>query len=343
MVEKRRDYRFDNLKGLLILLMVFAHVIEQRGFIQNSDMPLGAGIYAVIFSFHMPAFIFISGYFSRRTERSGDYPAKLMKSLLLPFLVFQLLTWLAFDRAPGSLFEPVWTKWYLLSLFFWRLMAQPMSRLRHPILVTTALAILAGFTPVDTQLSASRTVCFFPFFMLGYGFTEARLDALRRVNKAVPAAATLAMLAAVILMNVKGIDTAYVSMMHRPYDVIGLAPLTGAALRMAMMLMAAVVTLGLAALAPERRTVLSALGRYSMTVYLFHSYVIEIYLRVFNRLSFNPVSVNEFAFLAAALAMSVLICLAFGNPLVSRLYAAATDRLARFALVPMDSKRTGRK
>lgn len=61
-VKKERDYLFDNYKVFLIFLVVIGHFIEPS--YTNNEF-----LYTLkwfIFSFHMPAFIFISGYFSKR-------------------------------------------------------------------------------------------------------------------------------------------------------------------------------------------------------------------------------------------------------------------------------------
>lgn len=60
-----RSGLFDNIKCLLIFLVVFGHMLEPQ---------TGGGvnfIYLNIYSFHMPAFIFVSGWFSR-----GQHPEK---------------------------------------------------------------------------------------------------------------------------------------------------------------------------------------------------------------------------------------------------------------------------
>lgn len=57
---KERNYLFDNLKFLLIVLVVFGHSLEEISLAQDYAI-----IRAWIYSFHMPAFVFISGYFSK--------------------------------------------------------------------------------------------------------------------------------------------------------------------------------------------------------------------------------------------------------------------------------------
>lgn len=52
-----RDYRLDRLRLLLMVLVVFGHLLEL--------FPGAEKLYRVIYSFHMPAFLFLSGYFAR--------------------------------------------------------------------------------------------------------------------------------------------------------------------------------------------------------------------------------------------------------------------------------------
>ncbi|TWP26259.1 hypothetical protein ETU09_11230 [Apibacter muscae] len=59
--SKERSYFFDNLKFLLILLVIFGRIIEYYIFVNHNYK----SIYLFIYSFYMPLFIFISGYFSK--------------------------------------------------------------------------------------------------------------------------------------------------------------------------------------------------------------------------------------------------------------------------------------
>lgn len=55
-----RDVYFDNLKFILILLVVIGHFMEPF----NAERTTQA-VYQFIYSFHMPLFIFAAGYFSK--------------------------------------------------------------------------------------------------------------------------------------------------------------------------------------------------------------------------------------------------------------------------------------
>ncbi|KPC98111.1 Acyltransferase family protein [Geobacillus sp. BCO2] len=83
---KERDYYFDNAKCALMLLVVFGHFL--RPYIDG--VLWVHSLYTWIFFFHMPAFIFISGYFAKKFHEHG-YLQKITKKWLIPYVLFQLL------------------------------------------------------------------------------------------------------------------------------------------------------------------------------------------------------------------------------------------------------------
>ena len=62
---KIRNYLVDNLKVILIFLVVFGHTIEY--YIGQSAIL--RGIYMYIYIFHMPLFVYISGYLSQKSSK----------------------------------------------------------------------------------------------------------------------------------------------------------------------------------------------------------------------------------------------------------------------------------
>ena len=59
-----RDYRLDSIKGLLIILVILGHLIialDNYNVINHSVMGL-------IYIFHMPLFILISGYLTKHPD-----------------------------------------------------------------------------------------------------------------------------------------------------------------------------------------------------------------------------------------------------------------------------------
>jgi fucose 4-O-acetylase-like acetyltransferase len=83
---KERDYYFDNAKFLLIFLVVFGHLISPV----KDQSELVYTIYNFIYTFHMPAFILISGYFTKGFFKKG-YLRKILKKVLIPYIIFQVV------------------------------------------------------------------------------------------------------------------------------------------------------------------------------------------------------------------------------------------------------------
>lgn len=161
-----RDISLDALKGFLIILVIFGHLI---GSLNSSG-----GVWNLIYTFHMPLFVLVSGYFSRRDKLK-------ISNIIKPLLVFQFFN-VIFLLALGNGFSmsyllvPYWTLWYLLSLVFWRIILRytPQRILNNPCLLlclTFMVALFIGtFLPHGRILSIQRTISFFPFFLMGYYF-----------------------------------------------------------------------------------------------------------------------------------------------------------------------------
>lgn len=166
---KVRDERHDSVKYCLIVLVIAGHVIEY------SETKVSVIVWNWIYIFHMPLFIFISGYFSRKKDKEL-WPS--IWKLLEPLIVFQTVAIITKLINGGEtsfidILTPWYVLWYLLSLIYWRLLLQviPERILRNAkLILPTAfgISILTGFLPFDAFLSLHRTFAFMPFFFLGY-------------------------------------------------------------------------------------------------------------------------------------------------------------------------------
>lgn len=166
MIKNRCTY-LCNLKLLLIVLVVLGHSLEQ---INAQD----SMIYRIIYLFHMPLFAFVTGLHLKTVEKS----LRQARTAALLYVPIQGIIVLAGQLAGDSsmrLTVPFWHLWYLLSLCLWALMAAALCQWleKHihggAILLLTAAAcsLLCGALPFGKFLSLSRTVCFFPFVLMG--------------------------------------------------------------------------------------------------------------------------------------------------------------------------------
>lgn len=78
--SKQRDKSIDISKGIGIISVVYGHLV--------------CLIEREIFLFHMPLFFLLSGYFFSAKDTIRDFLIKKIKSLLLPFLLFYILSFI---------------------------------------------------------------------------------------------------------------------------------------------------------------------------------------------------------------------------------------------------------
>lgn len=171
MTELKRNSYFDTIKFILIFLVVFGHILETK----MGHSLICNELHAFIYLFHMPLFIFISGYFSHRNDKKKFWQSesRLLETLVV-FHVGSLVYKLAVNQSLGlnDLVIPGFGSWYLLSLICWKAILQilPEKWLKPlPLMMASiAISLLGGFVPIGGALSVQRTLSLFPFFVIGH-------------------------------------------------------------------------------------------------------------------------------------------------------------------------------
>ena len=182
---KQRIYRYDNIKALLILLVVIGHMTTDY----VSDNHLVRWTTLWIYTFHMPAFIFLAGLVHKQyiTEKrasrgiKGETRFRADKALGFFLCGYTLKVFLQLTRTLMGQ-KPLWhwieepgIPWYLFVmaeyeiLFF--ILRHISDRIRPWVLITGAFALSAviGYFPeVGDAFCLSRMINFLPIYMLGY-------------------------------------------------------------------------------------------------------------------------------------------------------------------------------
>lgn len=176
----KRSAYFDNAKAILIYFVVLGHLLS--GYLRANEYL--DTLYLVIYLFHMPAFILISGHFSRKLKTLEDVK-KLIKTLLFPYVIFQLIYSLYYkkvfsDPIEFALFEPRYALWFLLSMILWKVMLSIFGGHKVMIVVSLVLSLFIGYiSEINEWLSLSRTFFFFPFFLIGYFVNRRTFEKLK--------------------------------------------------------------------------------------------------------------------------------------------------------------------
>ena len=185
-----RAREIDGMKGVLIFLVVLGHfLLPLLGFGARSiNLP-----FDFIYSFHMPAFVFLSGLFAGHALRSPRHWCKRCLSLLWLYICFK---WLVFypERAAyqtGGTWPDFWhesgTPWFVLALFLWTFALPLFALLRRafttaPVLILI-LALSLRLGDLDARLhlmdflALDRVIAFAPFFYGGAFLGEKRFSA----------------------------------------------------------------------------------------------------------------------------------------------------------------------
>lgn len=173
---------WDNIKMLLIFLVVLGHAIAYAKWAGDTGLLC---LYNCIFSFHMPVFVFISGYFSKRITgpRKKD-----IEILLYPYLVFQVLNvfyvrYIKHNPASWNLFIPLHQNWYILALFIWRLTIPYFQYVNKWIGIAIALGlslIFSKYQVADNLFALNYVFVFLPFFVLGYYIDKAEIQRIKK-------------------------------------------------------------------------------------------------------------------------------------------------------------------
>lgn len=280
MEERKRNYLIDNLKVLLIFFVVLGHVIEY--YIQDNIML--RSIYIFIYFFHMPLFVFVSGYLSKNVQKSSKGT---IKSLLIPYIVFNIiwysLVYLVTSELMLLIIYPGWTLWYLISLFFWRVSLKYLVRFKYILPMSIIGGLLVGALPRGgVVLSLSRTITFLPFFLLGYYTSETHLKKISKIGKG---KALLGVGVAIVLAFYVGKTNSvdYSFFYHsKSYVSSGISTYVGVFLRGGLYIGATLLSICVLNLLPTRKLFFTSIGEKTMSIYLFHPYLtIGVYALVY--------------------------------------------------------------
>ena len=163
----------------LIVLVVLGHSWT----LLPSEDRLHSWTYDFLYSWHVPAFVIVTGYLSKSFEYTRPRLWSLITTVALPYVIFEgLYAWFRHEVG-GVEFErlwanPHWPMWYLAALFFWRLATPVLKRTPGKVVVAVVISLLAGIYANDI-LDSARILGLLPFFVLGLKMHEGHWNLLR--------------------------------------------------------------------------------------------------------------------------------------------------------------------
>ena len=345
-VTKKRVPLWDNARFLTMTLVVIGHSIQRM----TGESDAAYIIYLLIYSFHMPAFAVISGYFSKSDPPPSSQLKRVLTDILLPYFVFEIIwSFVQFLVEGRQDFNPTkasWTLWFLLALAIFRLVLPYLALIRFPLAWAIVLSVGVGYlSNVDSTFSLSRAFGILPFFVLGWklkqwGVIDRWNEASARISLWVRGAAGAVLLTwiTVLILNIS--QFRMISLQHwfffdDSYAAMD-ANLWWAGLgRLGVIVLATALIAAFIALVPRVPTAFTAWGQATMYIYLLHTFVLYP-IRESGILEGADAPV---LLLPGMILAAIVISLALGTRIVRKIFRPLVEPRASWLFVDRDGLR----
>jgi len=288
---KERDYMFDTFRGLLMLSIPMSHFTKMSGNLY-SELYLGGGfpqdslggwVYITINVFVMQAFMFLSGYFSKKPDRARETA---FSTFMWPYLVWTTVYWgvrfFFFGNAHLEYLYPPFALWFLFALFFYRYFLKDMVKFQWLLPLSLIMYLAAGqIEEFGDFMALGRMVSYFPFFLLGYYCSKERLAWIQQLknHKVILAIWGIVLVLISVALCKFGPNVGWyllresVDSFKFPwwYDTLG---------RIGIFFLSSAWIIWMVNVLPSKKNFISFVGMNTMPVYIFHltlRYVIQFY------------------------------------------------------------------
>lgn len=292
---KQRIYRYDNVKALLIFLVVLGHMTTD--YVSDSHLVRWTTLW--IYTFHMPAFIFLSGLVHKHYITGGQAAlgvkgeTRMRWDKVIGFFLcgYGLKVFLQFSRTLMGQ-HPIWhwfeepgIPWYLFVMAeyeaFFYVMRRADERVKPWVMITGAFALSAviGYFPaVGDTFCLSRMINFLPIYMLGYYFDMKKFNAFIEQKRLKISGALIIVISLVVcrILPWGGYSLRKWFTGRRSYDFLsdffGSAAVSyGWLIRLAVWAAAIAITLSVIAVIPDRDLgFITTAGSRTLNVYFWH-------------------------------------------------------------------------
>ncbi|MCW2819047.1 MAG: acyltransferase 3 [Marmoricola sp.] len=270
---RTRDPWFDNAKMTLVVLVVVGHSWT----LLPSDDGVQSWLYDFLYSWHIPAFVIVTGYLSKSFTWTRPRLVSLLTTVALPYVLFEGLYALFRHEVGGVEFARLWTNphwpmWYLSALFFWRLMVPVLNRIPAKVVVAVAISLVAGLYATDLFDNA-RIFGLLPFFVLGLKMHEGHWTLLRSRRARWWGIGALLVLLVLARFSGSWFESEWFYYRTR-YDALDPDNLRALVIRMCLLLSGLVGAFAFFTVVPRGRSWYSAMGSATLVVYLFHGFLV---------------------------------------------------------------------
>ena len=279
-MQKRRDPYWDNLKFVLIFLVVLGHFLMPA----PSKGQFTGTLYYWIYLFHMQAFVFVSGYTSKSYVSKKGKQNKLT-GFLVTFVIFTIsieVIEFIFTHGvrPKILYTVTGAPWYMLAMFFWYLLLPLVARLRPAVSIPAAfiLAVFCGiFSECGSFLSISRIIVFFPAFLAGYYFDGSWINKISRNSRILSCFILITCFIVLFFCRNEMSDFLKIIYAKSSYADLNISNISGCVYRLLWYVVSAVMTFSLMNIIPKKRMLITYVGERTLSIYIVHRLIRDVF------------------------------------------------------------------
>ncbi len=310
---KRRTYYWDNLKGLLILFVVLGHLCEV--YIETSRTM--ESIWVILYSFHMPLFIFINGYFAEKSKSPVENKIiKMFGIYLLMQILFKIGSVLLLKKSFNWEFlaDPAYCCWYLIFLVY-AYIAYKFIENKNTItwlICSFAASLLVGFDEsVGHLYGIGRTFYFLPYFILGVIYAKQKERIKGNAKRLKYYFILFVMLIVVFCLgNAKWFNRKTFAGHKSYFDLYHENPLIGLAMKLVAYAIAIFIGYCILKITSEEKTIFAFFGRHTLIIYLTHIWIFKNVFGLVENLEFvDSVLINHLLILAILLLIEIICCI----------------------------------
>ncbi len=316
--ERKRDFRLDNLRGILILIVVIGHFL-----LPMERTRLVTGLIYAIYVFHMPCFMIVSGCLAGSVYKNGRFRWGKIVQLLWLYVVYEIIVNITEGLLAGQIpplpdfLHESGAPWYLLSLatyymtipVFHKLKGSPARNLIVLCVMMAAVSFAKYFIHVGDFLALDRTLTLLPFFYAGYYTSHSSAGSFFQKPVRWAAGALALIILAIILCCTYDHFMKYHLVVYGADYTRYLPEMWGYlwALNMFWYMLAFTVSFGLAALTPDREmSLLTYLGKNTLQIYILHRPIRDL-MQCFG--FYDAVSAHNKFHVAGVILLSILLTL----------------------------------
>ncbi len=285
----QRIEKWDILKFGLIFLVVLGHVADY--YTEGSGSM--RSLFLLIYSFHMPLFIFVSGLFCKNTvdQLKKDRVVGFLLIYLFSRLLMGVYNAIYIGEFDFDFFTTGGFSWYMLAMVWFIIITHYIKNIKpqYVLAISIIVAMLAGYDGrVGDKFAISRTIVFFPFFYLGYIIDSDKLQKItdKKWIKLVSLVGLVVFAAAIFLLGDKIYSLRPLFTGRNSYSYLDEKEIIGGLIRLGCYVVSLVVGFAVIAITPNRLPFkfVSTFGARTLSVYVYHSFVIYL---LFNHLYFK--------------------------------------------------------